>query len=240
MLIPYAGHLDPARPSLHCSAIKDTTGDLAHLEALRDQHLSDSLAGSSKATYIVGFNLYNKFCSQINRPTFPLAQSVLELFVTSLASIRVYLSSAQYVSQLKRYPEKVRKMARLSLVLRGIRRSQGSRRSRPIRLPITLQHLFTLHHYFLTHLNSFDTAMLRAATSVTFFFPLAECRIHLPSQLFLGPLHGCVLMVGGFLEFNHKVFQDRPIPIGTAINLSTWLAAVQHTAPYSFLATVCF
>ena len=134
-----------------------------------------AIADTSTAVYTSGLRKYLGFCRQVDRPSFPLSQHLLELFVVSVASslsfatIRVYLAGLQYFSTVWGYPCAIRKMKRLHYVLRGVRRLQGDSRSRVVRQPFTFQQLLLFVSFIATRFNTFDALMLKAVVSVAFF-----------------------------------------------------------------------
>lgn len=153
----------------------------------RDGYLKHCLADSTFRTYESGLRQYRSFCSWYNLVAFPLSESTLELFVCSMArrlafsSIKVYLCSVQFHATLNGDNTRISDMSHLYYVLRGIRISIGSSRSRPRRLPITIRQLNTLVDYIHAHYSFFDALMLHAAVSLAFFGLLRSAEYTSPS-----------------------------------------------------------
>ena len=106
----------------------------------------------------------------------PLRQFVLLFFVTFLgrtfvyASVKVNISSLQFYSSNFGFPERITDMPQLYSLLRGIRRVQGSSRSRPRRPAITIGHLLNIVAYCTAHIpHPNDQIMLRSAVTLAFF-----------------------------------------------------------------------
>lgn len=141
----------------------------------RDFYLQNSLTRSSQATYASGFQSYASFCSRNGFAVFPLVESILELYVSSMArrlafsTIKVYISAIQYNSIINVFSESIADMRRLYYVLRGIRLFLANRRSLPRRRPITIHQLLQLHIWTRLRYSSYDADMLRAASSLAFF-----------------------------------------------------------------------
>ena len=126
-------------------------------------------------TYRSGMNSYRLFCVHSHIRMFPLNEYILERYVVSLAnrlaykSIKVYLAGVQFWSLLIGSNVRMSAFPRLYYVLRGIRRSQGTRFMRPRRIPITYQLLTTIHHRLTLQLYTpTQVLMLQAATSLAF------------------------------------------------------------------------
>ena len=107
---------------------------------LRRRLLANSVAASTSRVYGSGLNQYLAFCREVGIPhPFPLQEFVLELFVAlrdtrlSVATLRTYLAGLQHFSFRFGFPTKVAGMHSLGFVLRGLRRSQADRFSRPPR-----------------------------------------------------------------------------------------------------------
>ena len=119
----------------------NSTINLDHLARHMNFYFNAALAPSTRVTYRSSLNRYQKFCTQIHVPCFPLVELVLQLFVTSLAgnvkfsTIKVYLCGIQYQSIGCGYSENIFSMAKLFYVICGIRRSHPNNVIQ--RLPIT-------------------------------------------------------------------------------------------------------
>ena len=138
-------------------------------------------------TYTSGWNSYIRFCMQMQFEPFPLDQTYLEYFVTSLArrvkfdTIRTYLAGIQYYSVLGGFPQRVCNMTRLYYVLRGIRRSQAGDSRRVPRQAISPVHMAQLFTHFQSAYTLYDSTMLRAAVCLAFFGLLRSAEYTAPS-----------------------------------------------------------
>ena len=107
--------------------------------------------------------------------SFPLQEHLLESFATSLASrvgcktITSCLYGIQFHGVMRGHRQRIRKRLRLTYVLRGIRRTQGSRHLRPRRKPITLRHLCTMYAHIDHMFRQRDATVLKAAVAMAFF-----------------------------------------------------------------------
>jgi hypothetical protein len=146
-----------------------------------------SLAKSTKDTYQVGVRRYLRFCAQLRVAPFPLSERVLELFATSLArcvghkTIRTYLLGAQARNFDLGFWQPLSSFHRLAFLLRGIRRSQGSSHSRPVRAPVSLAGLQKVVAFVRWHRSGFDASMLSAALLAAFFGLLRASEYTSPS-----------------------------------------------------------
>ena len=135
-----------------------------------------ALAPSTLSTYSSGLRAYHCFCSQVSLPLLPLHEVNLERFVSSLVCrvgyrcIKVYLAGVQFYSIMSGFNCRIASFPRLYYLLRGVRRTQGSRFRRPARIPVTLSLLQLIHHRL--QLQSYTPTarlMLRSASSLAFF-----------------------------------------------------------------------
>ena len=146
-----------------------------------------SLAKSTKDTYQVGERRYLRFCAQLRVAPFPLSERMLELFATSLArcvghkTIRTYLLGAQARNFDLGFWQPLSSFHRLAFLLRGIRRSQGSSHSRPVRAPVSLAGVQKVVAFVRWHRSDFDASMLSAALLAAFFGLLRASEYASPS-----------------------------------------------------------
>lgn len=152
---------------------------LDSLKKEAEQYVALSIAPSTKQTYNSGEKQYINFI-QLYRPSglsetlFPASEEVLIQFIVYLAktikysSIKNYLSAVRHLHVRNGFELDLKKFLRLQMVLKGIKRSQGS--GKKIRLPITIHHL-QLFYYFLAipSTANHDSLMLWAAMTLAFF-----------------------------------------------------------------------
>lgn len=88
----------------------------------------------------------------------------------SYKTIKVYLAALQFYSRKHGFQLVISDMQRLHYLLRGIQRTQGSSRSRPKRIPVTVPDLYLISRYLRSsHLCPHDQALYWAASTVAFF-----------------------------------------------------------------------
>ena len=120
----------------------------------------------------------------------PLHEYTLIRFVTSLASriacksIKTYLYGVQFWSIMSGYNVAICSFPRLFYTLRGIRRTQGLRFTRPRRLPILPHHLRLIHFRIrFQAYTPFQRIMYRTMSSVA-FFGLLRCSEYTSANRF--------------------------------------------------------
>ena len=124
----------------------------------------------------------------------PVSETILLYYFSSLAerfithaTMTVYLSSIVYHSQQRGVPLKVKHMPRLRHLLRGIRRTQGGRLSRPRRQPVSLHHMAALRSFLSSHFHPYDARMLWAALTSALFGLLRASEFTSPSHSTTSP-----------------------------------------------------
>ena len=162
------------------------------MDSLVHQYYNQALAPSTMRMYNSAQLRYRNFCSSMNIPPLPIAQSYLCQFVASLASqgvshksIKGYLSAIRHlqISSLGTDPL-ISGMVVLSYVLQGIKRSQavaGTNNPRT-RLPITAGLMRSLKCHGESQGISFNTSMLWATACVCFFGFLRSGEATVPTQ----------------------------------------------------------
>ena len=153
---------------------------------LRRRLLDNSVTASTSRVYGSGLNQYLAFCREVGIPhPFPLHEFVLELFV-ALRGTR--LSVTTHFSFRFGFPTKVAGMHSLGFVLRGLRRSQADRFTRPPRRPITVTNLILLRAYIHRRFPARDAVMLLAAIFSAFFGLLRSAEYCSPSPRRFDPV----------------------------------------------------
>ena len=152
-------------------------------------YLHNALAVNTVATYHSGWSSYSRFCESYNIPRLPATQTNLVYYFTSLANrlilhstMKVYLSAIAYHSQLLGFPLELKHMHQLHYLLRGIRRIQGAKLTKPRRLPVSLHHLSALHVFLSNRCTPHDARMLWAAITIAFFGLLRSSEYTCPSH----------------------------------------------------------
>ena len=111
---------------------RNSNPSLGSLVLDMQQFFLAGLSPNTRSSYRSGLKSYLIFCKQISCEPFPVLESTLQLFVTSLAkrvaysTIKVYLCGVQYENLVCGFNNKISQKPRLYYVLRGIRRTQGS------------------------------------------------------------------------------------------------------------------
>ena len=134
-----------------------------------------ALASNTKKTYSSGMRQFLTFCRQINiTPKYPLDEDTLIYFSVFMArsvqhgTIKNYLSAVKHYHSSNGHALALKTFLRLQLVLRGIKRVQGT--NTKVRRPITLS---ILHLFYcllnIEHTNNKDSLMLWAAMTLAFF-----------------------------------------------------------------------
>lgn len=206
-----------------------------HLESLvsdMNQFFLLALAPTTRSTYRSGLRSYKLFCLQLSLVLFPLSELNLQLFVTSSASrvsystIKVYLCGIQYESIIRGYPEKISSMVKLYYVLRGIRRTQGSKWTKQKRLPITPSHLRSMLYYIHnSKFSSHDKAMWSCLILVAFFGLMRVSEYVCPSSSSFNPdLHLSTQDISfssrdSVAIIRIKASKTDPFRVGTSIRL---------------------
>ena len=109
------------------------TISLAALEEKARKLMQKSLAPSTRSKYLACTNTYLSFCKITNLSPFPISQNTLIMYATHLCpthshkNISAHLAAIKYSSAINGFDPDLTTYARLYRVLRGIKRSQGSR-----------------------------------------------------------------------------------------------------------------
>ena len=122
------------------------------------------------------FHHYLNFCRYTCFQSTPLNQEVLCLYVSFLAarisykSIKAYLAAISHHCILLNVPVNIASMLKLHKLVRGIRRHQGNSFTRPIRQPITIDHLMKIYSFLgNSMLPNHDKALFWATSTLAFF-----------------------------------------------------------------------
>ena len=137
--------------------------------------MREALASNTKKTYSSGMKQFLIFCQQTGIvPKYPLDEDTLIHFSVFLArsvqhgTIKNYLSAVKHYHSNNGHALMLKNFLRLQLVLRGIKRVQGS--NKRVRRPITLA-ILNLFYCLLNieHTRNKDYIMLWAAMTLAFF-----------------------------------------------------------------------
>ena len=134
------------------------------------------MAPSTRKKYEGHCESYLSFCKLVNLPPLPLSQNTLILFATYLCpnhshkGISAHISAIKFLSDSKGYDLDFTPFTRLYRVIRGIKRTQGSRSRRPPRVPITPQILTQLGHNLWNSSIKFPDKVMLWAVMLTAFY----------------------------------------------------------------------
>lgn len=149
---------------------------LTQLEALSLHYLHNSLAPSTARGYTSAMRAYKHFCIRHNVIAFPVSERTLMLFATHLASysshsnIKKHMAAIKHFSIIKGFITSFRGFERLYLLIRGVRRAQGTAHSVPQRRPITPPMLRTIRNNLFNSSRFYeDKIMIWAAITTAFF-----------------------------------------------------------------------
>ena len=149
------------------------------MEALHNQaaHLiKKSIAPSTEKKYNQRVVVFHDFCKHTAINPFPLTENTLILFATSLSSHKSYkninghLAAVKFHAQVLGHDLDITPFSRLYRLLRGIKRTQGSKYKKPPRIPITPPLLLTLgQNLWNSSYHHRDKAMVWAAMTTAFY-----------------------------------------------------------------------
>ena len=193
----------------------------------------NGLAMNTRNTYKAGLKQYHEFCGQLNLATLPLDETVIEDFCirlskkVSLGTIRVYLCGIQFYSKIHGGRELIANMIRLPILLRGIRRGQGNKHTRPRRAPITIEQVRTIRRFIRKIATPHNQKMLYAMVSLAFFGLLRVSEYTSPSTTSFDPalhLSSNDVTINGYRRMAYiriKQSKTDPFRIGTTIRVGT-------------------
>ena len=149
---------------------------MQQLKELSTKFLDNALASTTKRNYQGAVVNYETFCRSHLLVEFPFEEETLILFVTYLATyssysnIKCHLAALRFESIRRTSSSPIKDFQKLYYVVRGIKRSQGNSRKRPLRAPITptilekiRSHLFSSTHLYV------DKTMLWSAILTAFY-----------------------------------------------------------------------
>ena len=162
--------------------------DIQTLTQKMHQLLSNSLAPRTNTQYSRCTSNYCKFCQNFNLQAFPVIEHNLMLFTTFLSehsshsNIKTHLSAIKFHDIRYGHHTQLPPLPRLYLLVRSIKRTQGSIYSKPKRQPITIEMLALIYKQLSTSkLNNHDRQMLWTACTTAFFGFLRSSEYVSPS-----------------------------------------------------------
>ena len=139
-------------------------------------YLNMAIAPSTNQNYSAALRTYESFCHHHKQPPFPPLEQTLVLFATHIASysshsnIKIHMAAIKHFAIIKGCTPQFERFHRLYLLIRGIKRSQGTSRSIPKRHPITPLLLHTINKNLFSSSRLYeDKVMLWTAILVAFF-----------------------------------------------------------------------
>ena len=149
---------------------------MGYLSGLANQLSSQALAPTTFRLYNRAFREFRSFCWHAALRFTPISEHNLILYTTFLSqrisskSIRTYLAGIQFMSTFLGHTINISGMRRLHYLVRGIKRSQGSSFTRPLRQPIRISHLEQMLIYLRrSSLCAHDRSLLWSAATLAFF-----------------------------------------------------------------------
>ena len=110
-----------------------------------------AVAESTINSYRTGFTSYVNFCNVLSFNPIPVCKHKLMYYITASArrlsyssTLRVYLAGIQFFGVMRGELFRICDMHQLFYLMRGIRRTQGTSLSRPVRRPITNVLLYSI------------------------------------------------------------------------------------------------
>ncbi len=174
--------------SSRCPGGVQTRLDLGKLDGSVERLFREGLAPSTRKTYGAGKKRYREFCSLLGRAPTPATEQQLCRFVARLeeeglahSTIKCYLAAVRHLhlEEGKADPN-IGDMARLQLVVRGVKSSQAKEGAQGrLRLPISIILLRELKVAWTSQVNP-EGRMLWAAASLCFFGFMRSGEITLP------------------------------------------------------------
>ena len=149
---------------------------ISQLTRNANTYLSLSIAPSTSRNYTSAVSTYERFCSHLHLMPFPPTENVLIWYVThtasysSYANIKVHMAAIKHFSIARGDSVQFRDFNRLYLVIRGIKRSQGTSRSLPKRLPITPSLLRIINRNLFNSLRLYEDKVMLWTAIITAFF----------------------------------------------------------------------
>ena len=137
-------------------------------------YIGQSLASSTSSKYLLCLDQYIAWASFLNLVAYPLHEANLVLYASQIAlhssysNVKLHLAAIKHFAVAHGYS--LGQYDRLYLVMRGIRRNQGRRLSKPKRAPVTpglLRRIKT--NLFLSDHTYGDKCMLWSAITIAFF-----------------------------------------------------------------------
>ena len=148
------------------------------MEKSLQQFLEAGLAPSTRKVYIAGWNRYFKFANALNLPPQPISIDKVTLFVAFLGSEGLAVSTIEsYLAALRHYrvvtdPSNMAPSfhsPHMSVLLRGIRRTQALKAPPRVRLPITSTLLRRIKSVLAQQHSEYQNVLTWAACCTGFF-----------------------------------------------------------------------
>ena len=164
--------------------------DGKELDRSVDFYCKQALAVSTKKSYASTQKRYIQLCITHSITVVPITEQLLCRYVAFLANdgilaatIKCYLSATRHLQVAEGYGDPhVGNMAKLELVIRGIKGVRGKLGQQKTRLPITSKLLWKLKEAWLDQPRGKDRCMLWAASILCFFGFMRSGEITVPSD----------------------------------------------------------
>ena len=135
--------------------------------------LTRTLAPNTNIAYNRAYNKYNQFCIDHNLQTFPIHETNLMLYITSISStsisnINVTIAAIKHQSIIQGY-HAAPSFPRLYMLVRAIKRTSKHKKNKK-RTAVTLPILKTLYNYLNQSLYNYNDKLMLWAAILTAYF----------------------------------------------------------------------
>ena len=194
------------------------------------QLLAQSLAPSTNNQYNRSTTKYITFCRKYLLQAFPIVEHNLMLYTTflsehsSYSNIKIHLAAIKHHDIRYGYHVQLPPLPRLYLLLRSIRRTQGSARSKPKRQPMTIEKLNLIYTRLRqSEFNNHDRQMLWTACTTAFFGFLRSFEYLTPSidkfDASTSLLYSDITIMSSKAHINIKASKTDPFRHGCVLRL---------------------
>lgn len=141
-----------------------------------EKFMQSSIAPSTHRNYTLAFNRYGEFCKHHKFIPLPLNEQHIILYATqigtssSYSNVKLHMAGIKHFSIRKGFNTNFQDFQQLYLLIRGIRRSHGSKYKKRKRHPITPSILLQLNKNLFNSSRDYEDKLMLWAAIVTAFF----------------------------------------------------------------------
>ena len=220
---------------------------MSSLEKQASSLIALSVAPATKKKYDRCIKSYIQFCKYANINPTPISEHILILFATDLApkvahsNISCHIAAIKYFAHVNGFYLDLAPFDRLYRLLRGIKRSQGSKFRKPPRVPITPPLLLSMGRNLWNSSYKFeDKIMLWAAMLTAFYGFLRVSEYTSPRTLVFDPettlcYQDITLTSPSSFQLHLKASKTDPFRVGVTITIhanSSPLCPLRAIRPY--------